>query len=272
MPVPDGDGDVRRGSGLAEAVDGVGVDAVGVELPGDEVAGAHPAAVHVLPERDRACRARPRRRGTSSPARARPGRRRATAGERRRTPAGGRRRGRGSRRARTTRVGGRSARRSGRGTPGRPGSSASYWSTPVQPTIAFHTISFSQAFWNAVPMNRGGSQSSACMAKPTSTTPNPNPQWTTASTLGVVELLHLLGDVLGRLGDRLLGHDAEALALARPAELLDVGLADQRLLDQHADVVEAPLGDEVGPEDRLVGHRAHRQREGPLARATARSR
>ena len=50
-----GDGgplDVWRGSGVAEAVDGVGVDAVGVELAGDEVARAHPPPVHVLPERD----------------------------------------------------------------------------------------------------------------------------------------------------------------------------------------------------------------------------
>ena len=48
--------------------------------------------------------------------------------------------------------------------------------------MALHTISLSHAFWKAVPMNRGGSHSSACIAKPTSTTPKPNPQCTTAPT------------------------------------------------------------------------------------------
>ena len=52
---------------------------------------------------------------------------------------------------------------------------------------------------------------------------------------------------------------------ARAAEALDVGLADQRLLDEDADLGVPALGDQVRPEDRLVGHRALREREGPLA-------
>ena len=52
---------------------------------------------------------------------------------------------------------------------------------------------------------------------------------------------------------------------AGPAEALDVGLADQRLLDERADRACSPsLAMQLGPEDRLVGHRALRQGERPL--------
>ena len=52
---------------------------------------------------------------------------------------------------------------------------------------------------------------------------------------------------------------------ARAAEDSDVRLADERLLDEDADLGVPALREEVRPEDRLVGHRAHRQRERPLA-------
>ena len=111
---------------------------------------------------------------------------------------------------------------------------------PVQPTIAFHTISFSHAFWNAVPMNRGGSHSSACIAKPTSTTPNPKPQWTTAPTLASWSLRTCSVTSWAVCGIASSADDPQSLALARPAELLHVRLADERLLDEHADVGRGP--------------------------------
>ena len=83
--------------------------------------------------------------------------------------------------------------------------------------------------------------------------------------LGLVQSAHRLGDVLGRLRDRRLGHDSEALARARAPEVPEIALADQRLLDEHADLGMAVLGEQVRPEDRLVGHRAHRERERPFA-------
>src|SRR4029453_4084256 len=46
---------------------------------------------------------------------------------------------------------------------------SSYWSTPIHPRSAFHMMVLSQAFWNAVPVNRGGFQPSASRAGPSRT-------------------------------------------------------------------------------------------------------
>ena len=56
------------------------------------------------------------------------------------------------------------------------------------------------------------------------------------------------------------------------AEVPDVGLADQRLLDQGADLRVPSLGQDLRPEDRLVSHRALRQGERPFTEPFVRSR
>ena len=48
------------------------------------------------------------------------------------------------------------------------------------------------------------------------------------------------------------------------SQILEITLADQVLLDEDADLAQATLGDEVGQEDRLVGHRPLREGERPL--------
>ena len=50
---------------------------------------------------------------------------------------------------------------------------------------------------------------------------------------------------------------------ARLAEARDVGVPDPRALDQRAHRLVAVRDHLLDPEDRLVGERSHRQREGP---------
>ena len=57
---------------------------------------------------------------------------------------------------------------------------SSYWSMPVQPMNACHMTGLIQAFSNAVPANRGGSQLSSSSAGFTKTRPKPKPAWTRA--------------------------------------------------------------------------------------------
>ena len=54
------------------------------------------------------------------------------------------------------------------------------------------------------------------------------------------------------------------LRATRTSQVLQIALADQILLDQDADLGQAALGDQVGEEDRLVGHRALGEGERPL--------
>src|SRR5262249_50225757 len=63
----------------------------------------------------------------------------------------------------------------------------------------------------------------------------------------------------------LLRHDANTCVSARAAEALRVALAQQRLLDQDADLGVPSLHEQLRPEDRFVGQRALWKREGPLA-------
>ena len=93
--------------------------------------------------------------------------------------------------------------------PGPPGSPSSYWSSPVQPTIACHITGLIHAFSNAVPMKRGGSHPSSRSAGLTCTRPNPKPQCTSAVGVRVAHPPHRLADVLRGLGDALLRHDAD---------------------------------------------------------------
>ena len=130
---------------------------------------------------------------------------------------------------------------------------------------AFHMIGLTQAFCNAVVVNRGGSQPRASSAGLMNTMPKPNPRCTIASAFASCSVLDRVVDVLSRLGDRNFGDDANALAPTGTSQILQVALADQALLDQDADLGEPALGDEVGQEDRLVGHRSLREGEGPLA-------
>src|SRR5262249_34510832 len=83
--------------------------------------------------------------------------------------------------------------------------------------------------------------------------------------LRVVHPADRIADVLRGLRDPLLRHDANARVPAGFAEVLEISLADQRLLDQDADLGMAALREQVRPEDRLVGERALGKREGPLA-------
>ena len=121
------------------------------------------------------------------------------------------------------------------------------------------------AFSNAVPMKRGGSHSRASQRGVHTEHAEPEPAVHDRVRLGLVELAHRVGDVLRGLRDRRLGDDADAGGGTRPAEVRDVRLPDQRLLDEHADLGVRALRKQVRPEDRLVGHRTHRQRERPLA-------
>ena len=80
-----------------------------------------------------------------------------------------------------------------------------------------------------------------------------------------VQRAHRLIDVLRGLRDRGLRNDANALAATRTTQILHIGLTDQVLLDKNADLGEAPLGHQVGDEDRFVGQRTLRKGERPLA-------
>ena len=66
------------------------------------------------------------------------------------------------------------------------------------------------AFWKAVPMNRGGSHSSSCSTRLTLSRSESESAVHDARHLGSVQRTDLLGDVLGGLGDPLLGHDPDA--------------------------------------------------------------
>ena len=130
---------------------------------------------------------------------------------------------------------------------------------------AFHMIGLTQAFWKAVVVNRGGSQLTASSAGLMKTMPKPKPRCTIASALASCSVLHGVVDVLGGLRDRRLRDDANALAATSSSQVLQIALADQVLLDEDADLAEAAFGDEVGQEDRLIGHRPLREGERPLA-------
>ena len=54
------------------------------------------------------------------------------------------------------------------------------------------------------------------------------------------------------------------LRATRTSQVLQIALADEVLLDQDADLGQAALGDEVGEEDRFVGHRSLGEGERPL--------
>ena len=90
--------------------------------------------------------------------------------------------------------------------------------------------------------------------------------------LGFVQRLDSGRHVPSDLCDGRLGHDANILALTGVPEVLEIRFADQGLLLEHADLGVSALGRQVGPEDRLVGMRAHRKREKPFAKRTVRSR
>ena len=82
--------------------------------------------------------------------------------------------------------------------------------------------------------------------------------------LGLVEGAHRLIDVLSGLRNRRFGHDANTFAAGCVSKVLQVTLADQRLLDQDADLAMVTLGQQVRPKDRFIGHRSLGKREGPL--------
>ncbi len=84
--------------------------------------------------------------------------------------------------------------------------------------------------------------------------------------LRLVQGLHGRVDVLCGLCDLDFRDDPNAFAAACASQVLQVALADEALLGQHADLGEPALRDEVRQEDRLIGHRAlGGEREGPLA-------
>ncbi len=83
--------------------------------------------------------------------------------------------------------------------------------------------------------------------------------------LCLVERLHRSVDVLSRLGDRDFRDDPNAFAPTGTSQVLQVALADEALLDQDTDLGESPFGDEVGQEDRLIGHGSLGECERPLA-------
>ena len=101
--------------------------------------------------------------------------------------------------------------------------------------------------------------------------PEPEPAVHEPARAGVADALHRLGRVLRGLRDPLLGDDADTEAAAGGAEAARVVLARHRLLDEDTDLGDAALGDELRPEDRLVGERAHRQRERPRAEPVLRA-
>ena len=142
---------------------------------------------------------------------------------------------------------------------------SSYWSIPTQPMNAFHMIGLTHAFWNAVVVNRGGSQPRASSAGLMKTMPKPKPRCTIASAFASCRVCTaaLMSCAVCAIAD--LRDDPNTLAATRTSQVLQVALADEALLDQHADLGESALGDQVGQEDRLVGHRPLRERERPLA-------
>ncbi len=78
-------------------------------------------------------------------------------------------------------------------------------------------------------------------------------------------------DVLAGLRDRLLGHDLDAFEARRPTEVLEVLGPDVGTLVQHPRRRLAESGHEVRPEDRLIGHGAVREQEGPLPQPVLRA-
>ena len=59
--------------------------------------------------------------------------------------------------------------------------------------------------------------------------------------------------------------DPNTLAATRAPQVLQIALADEALFDQDADLGESALGDKIGEEDGLVGHRSLGEGERPLA-------
>src|SRR5262249_16672768 len=116
------------------------------------------------------------------------------------------------------------------------------------------------AFWNAVPVNRGGSQPSASSTGLTMTIPKPKPQGTIAPPLASCSLRTASPTSWARC--RIAA--PAPLRIASPPQPPPAGLACQRLLDERADLGGPALGQQVRPEDRFVGHRPHRQRKRPL--------
>ena len=125
-------------------------------------------------------------------------------------------------------------------------------------------IGFTHAFWNAVVVKRGGSQSDGLQRRVDEHDPEAEAEMHDRLGLRLVQGAHGLVDVLRRLSDRRLRDDPNTLAATRTSQVLQIALADQALLDQDADLGEATLGDQVGQEDRLVGHRALGEGERPL--------
>jgi len=76
---------------------------------------------------------------------------------------------------------------------------------------------------------------------------------------------HRSADVLSRLRDALLGDDLDAFEASGAPEVHEILLADVRPLHEHPGCHLASTLHEVGPEDRLIGHRAVVQQEGPRA-------
>ncbi len=110
----------------------------------------------------------------------------------------------------------------GRGTAGRRGCARRTGRGRSSRAIAFQISSLIHAFWNAVPMKRGGSHPSAASAGFTKTTPKPKPQCTSASGSASCSRRDRGGHVLRGLRDPLLGDDPDARVGARLAEVADV--------------------------------------------------
>ena len=88
-------------------------------------------------------------------------------------------------------------------------------------------IGLIHAFWNAVLVNRGGSQSSDSSAVLSEDDPESKAAVHQRAGLGFVHGAHGFGDILCGLRQRRLCHDANALAPAGIPEILDIGVADQ---------------------------------------------
>ena len=108
-------------------------------------------------------------------------------------------------------------------------------------------------------MKRGGSQSSASQRRVDEDDAEAEAAVHERLGLRLVQLAHGLDRRPARSGrSRSSATMRMPLRAARLPEVRQVALADQRLLDQHADLGVPALGQQVGPEDRLVGHRALR--------------
>ena len=110
-------------------------------------------------------------------------------------------------------------RRTGRGTPGRRGCPRRTGRARSSPGSRSTSIGLIHAFWNAVPMNRGGSQSELLERRVDEDDRRSRSRSARSRCdLRLVQLAHGVADVLGGLRDRLLGDDADALARQALAE------------------------------------------------------